>query len=264
MERAQTKPPHPATVAQKKTPSSKQSRPPHPATVAQKKAAPSEQSRPPHPATASTKERATLDQKGARTALQPMKLRERRSSKPDAKLSVIKVEWVKHPNGGPTTAQFYIKITVYFGLETGHKAEDYNYDNWKYEQEAYDETIIIDGTHKGHKDKSTWSKKEPYTSEWSESATLNEWVFIDQPGYSKGKGIAEDDNIVYKFAAKWTVWNEMTGETVRLGPYYGQITGAHPRSYEPDEVAWIIKSGNVTLTWLHGELAKGKPTGCPW
>ncbi|WP_437580597.1 hypothetical protein [Sorangium sp. So ce887] len=58
MARAQTKPPHPATVAQKKAAPAKSSRPPHPATVAQKKAAPAKSSRPPHPATVAQKKAA--------------------------------------------------------------------------------------------------------------------------------------------------------------------------------------------------------------
>jgi len=50
---AQEKPPHPATVAQRRTaPRSTPAKPPHPATVAQRRAAPpSTTQRPPHPAT---------------------------------------------------------------------------------------------------------------------------------------------------------------------------------------------------------------------
>ncbi|WP_434047611.1 MULTISPECIES: hypothetical protein [Sorangium] len=58
MARAQTKPPHPATVAQKKAAPAKKERPPHPATVAQKKAAPAKKERPPHPATVAQKKAA--------------------------------------------------------------------------------------------------------------------------------------------------------------------------------------------------------------
>lgn len=170
----------------------------------------------------------------------------------------------KHPNAGASVAQFHIKITVYFEIESGYTAGDYTYENWRYKQEAYDETRVIGGPHEGHSDQTAWDKAEPYTADWSESATPNEWVFIDQPGYSQGKGIEGQDNLVYKFAAKWTVWNEKTGQTVKLGPYYGQITGAHPRKYEPDGTAWIIKSGRVTLTSLNQELRKGNVDGPPW
>ncbi|AUX29117.1 MULTISPECIES: hypothetical protein [Sorangium] len=52
MERARTKPPHPASVAQTKAAPAKKERPPHLATVAQTKAAPAKKERPPHPATA--------------------------------------------------------------------------------------------------------------------------------------------------------------------------------------------------------------------
>jgi hypothetical protein len=54
------KPPHPATVAQKKAAPVKDARPPHPAAVAQKKAAPAKKVRPPHPATVAQKKAAPV------------------------------------------------------------------------------------------------------------------------------------------------------------------------------------------------------------
>ncbi|WP_434047609.1 MULTISPECIES: hypothetical protein [Sorangium] len=64
MDRAQTKPPHPATVAQKKAAPTTPARPPHPATVAQKKAAPTTPARPPHPAAVA--QRTTIQRAAAR------------------------------------------------------------------------------------------------------------------------------------------------------------------------------------------------------
>lgn len=179
------------------------------------------------------------------------------SEKKDAPLLLAKVFWTKHPNAGPEVAQFKIRIEVFF--EEG----DFNYSNWRYQQSAYDETIIKAGKGAGWKDKTTWSKEEPYTPEWSESDKRYAWVFIDQPGYSKNKGLAADSDIDYKFAAKWKIWNVETGEEVTIGPYYGQILGAHERTYTPDDFSFVIKIGKVTLTCLNG-LEKAKPTGCPW
>jgi hypothetical protein len=187
--------------------------------------------------------------------LRPRAIRE--TEKPEAPLQVVRVTWAKHPNAGELVAQFKIVIDVFF------VEGDYNYSNWKYQQQAYDQTVIRAGLGAGHRDTTTWAKDEPYTAEWSETDKRFAWRFIDQPGYSRTKGLAADSDIDYKFAAKWRVWNEKTGEDLQLGPYYAQITGAHPRKYFPDDMAFLIKQGNVTLTWLNG-LEKAKPEGCPW
>ena len=184
-------------------------------------------------------------------------LRPRLEPKTDAPLSSVKVTWTKHPNAGPTVAQFKIKIQVFF--------EEGNYDisNWRYQQQAYDETRIIAGPNAGLHDKTKWDKAEPYTAEWSESPNPFEWLFIDQPGYSATKGLKADDEIDYRFAAKWRIWNDKLGKDILLGPYFGQILGARQRTYAPDDLSWIIKVDNLTLTALNG-LQKGKPSGCPW
>lgn len=55
--RTETRPPHPATVAQKKEAPAKKAKPPHPAT-AQRKEAPAKKARGPHPATVAQKKEA--------------------------------------------------------------------------------------------------------------------------------------------------------------------------------------------------------------
>ncbi|WP_061608137.1 hypothetical protein [Sorangium cellulosum] len=57
-----TRPPHPATVAQKKEAPAKRQKPPHPATVAQKKEAPAKRQKPPHPATVAQRKDARAEE----------------------------------------------------------------------------------------------------------------------------------------------------------------------------------------------------------
>jgi hypothetical protein len=164
-------------------------------------------------------------------------LRKRKKLLIDPLILGMTVKWGKHPSAGLKRVQFRLEITVELS-----KGSEYKYDNVRYRQQAYDYTHILSGTHSGHKDETQWSVPEPYTPDWDEGGTPGTLVFVDQPGYTENKGIAEDDDIYYIFGAKWAVWVKGTDQLLKLGPFYGTVRGAgNDRVYKPDSPTTFFK-----------------------
>src|SRR4051812_17129969 len=132
-------------------------------------------------------------------------LRKRKKLLIDPLILGMTVKWGKHPSVGLKRVQLRLEITVELS-----KGPEYKYDNVRYRQQAYDYTHIRSGTHSGHEDETEWSVPEPYSPDWDERGIPGTLFFVDQPGYTEGKGIAEDDDIYYIFGAKWAVWVEGT------------------------------------------------------
>jgi hypothetical protein len=132
----------------------------------------------------------------------------------------------------------------------------------RYRQRAYDYTKIFSGTNAGHEAEHDWSVPEPYTADWDEGGYPGTLLFIDQPGYDPGMGIAEDSELVYIFGACWEVWIEGTDERMSLGPFYGKVTGAHPRTYSPtaEGGVWTKSNRDGLVLSIGFGLSQGMPS----